>query len=138
MSNYYELILDALKEREKTIKDLEENGILAKNTFYIFKTTAPSLNTMIKIANFIHMTIDYILDRTTDNKFKKYTLKQSTLYNNISKMMMSTSQSKLCDELGISRTNFSRWSNGTKPTLSKLLILADYLHCTIDELLEHE
>ena len=35
MSNYYELILDALNESGKTIKDLEENGILAKNTFYI-------------------------------------------------------------------------------------------------------
>lgn len=138
MSNYYELILDALNESEKTIKDLEENGILSKNTFYIFKRTAPSLIVMIKIANFLNMSIDYILDRTTDNKFKKYSLTQSKFYTYLDKIMMSISQSQLCKDLGISRTNFSRWANGTKPTLAKLIILANYLHCNIDELLEHE
>lgn len=138
MSNYYELILDALKERNKTVKDLEENGVLAKNTFYIFKQNAPSLVTMIKIANFLKMSIDYILDRVTDNKFKSYSLTQSKFYSNLENMMLSTSQSKLCNDLGISRTNFSRWSNGTNPTLAKLISLANYLHCDIDDLLDRE
>ena len=74
MSNYYELILDALNEKEKTIKDLETKGILGKNTFYIFKSSAPSLITMIKISNFLNMTIDYILDRTNENKFMQQKL----------------------------------------------------------------
>ena len=71
MFNFVELLNEKLEERDKSIQDLEENGILAKNTFYIFKHSSPSLITMIKIANFLKMSIDYILDRVTDNKFKK-------------------------------------------------------------------
>jgi len=138
MSNYYELILEVLNESDKTIKDLEDNGILAKNTFYTFQHNAPSLNTIIKIANFLNTSIDYIINRVNTNKFKKYSLTQSTFYTNLEKMMNSIPQTKLCKDLGISRTNFSRWSTGTKPTLSKLITLANYLHCNIDELLEHE
>lgn len=138
MSNYYELILDALNECGKSVKDLEERGILSKNTFYIFKHSAPSLTTIIEIANFLNMSIDYIFDRTADNDFKRYSLNQLQFYANLEKIMNSTSQSKLCKELGISRTNFSRWANGTKPTLAKLIALANYLHCDIDELLETE
>ena len=138
MSNYNELILDALNECGKSVKDLEEKGILAKNTFYIFKHSAPSLITMINIANFLNMSIDYILDRTTNNQFKRYSSNQSQFYTNLVKVMSSTSQSKLCKELEISRTNFSRWANGTKPTFAKLITLANYLHCDIDELLERE
>jgi len=93
---------------------------------------------MINIANFLHMSIDYILDRTADNRFKKYSLTQSNFYINLKKMMISASQLKLCKDLGISRTNFSRWKNGTKPTIAKLILIADYLNCNIDELLEHE
>ena len=138
MSNYYELILDALNESDKTIKDLEDKGILGKNTFYIFKTTAPSLKTIIKIANFLNMSIDYILDRTEENKFKQYTLHQSRFYSNLKRMMASISQAKLCKDLNISRTNFSRWANTTRPSLEKLISLANYLSCSIDDLLEHE
>ncbi|MBQ8522315.1 MAG: helix-turn-helix transcriptional regulator [Clostridia bacterium] len=138
MSNYYELILDTLNESGKTIKDLEDNGIIAKNTFYIFKHNAPSLISMIKIANFLNTSIDYILNRVDINKFKKYSLTQSKFYANLKKMMLSTSQTKLCKDLGISRTNFSRWSTGTKPTLSKIIAIANYLNCNIDELLEIE
>lgn len=139
MSNYYELILDALKENGKAIKDLEEYGILGKNTFYIFKSTAPSLPIVIDIANFLNMSIDYMLNRVEDNYFREYSVIQKGFYENLINVMGNgVSQVKLCKDLGISRTNFSRWKNGTIPTMSKLVSLSNYLNCTIDELLEHK
>ena len=84
------------------------------------------------------MSIDYILDRVADNKFRGYKLNQINFYDNLNEMMLSVSQLKLCKDLGISRTNFSRWAKGTEPTIAKLVLLSDYLHCNIDDLLERE
>ena len=138
MINYYELILDVMAEKGKTIKDLEENKIIGKNSFYIFSKTAPSLKTLIKISNFLKTSIDYILNRTTENNFIKYSNNQETFFNNLIKLLKSLniSQSKMATELGLSRTNFSRWKNGTEPSLSKLVLIANYLKCNIDDLLE--
>lgn len=135
-----ELILDVMNEQGKSIKDLENAGILGKNTFYIFYKTAPSLNTIIKIANFLKVSIDYILDKSQDNYFKKYKLDQTNFYNNLKRMMEIShiSQLQLCKDLNISRTNFSRWNNGTSPSVTKLITLSNYLNCNIDDLLECE
>ena len=140
MLNFDELILDAMNEKSKSIKDLENAGILGKNSFYIFSKTAPSLNTMIKIANFLEMSIDYILYKSEDNHFKKYKLNQTNFYNNLKRNMqlLNISQSQLCKDLNISRTNFSRWNNGTSPSITKLITLTNYLNCTINDLLDFE
>ncbi|MBQ8762205.1 MAG: helix-turn-helix transcriptional regulator [Clostridia bacterium] len=140
MLNFSELILEVMNEKGKTIKDLENNNILSKNTFYIFKDTAPSLNSIIKIANYLNTSIDYIIGNTTENNFKKYKINQFNFYNKLNKLLQSAkiSQVKLCKDLEISRTNLSRWKNGTQPTLNKLISLATYLRCYIDELLEYE
>lgn len=108
MSNCYELILDALNGRGKSIKDLEETGILGKNTFYIFKHTMPSLTTIIKIADYLQMLIDYILDLVNINNHKKYSPKQNIFYANLIQQMSSISRLKICADLGFSRSNFSR------------------------------
>ncbi len=140
MSNYGELILEILIEKGKTIKDLERNNILAKNSFYSFSKTAPSLASMIKIANYLELSIDYIVGTTDDNNFKRYKLKQTKFYDNLEKMRSSLniSKLKLCSDLGISRTNFSRWKYGTAPSISKIVDIAKYFECNIDELLETE
>ena len=106
----------------------------------IFSKTAPSLNTMIKIANFLEMSIDYILYKSEDNHFKKYKLNQTNFYNNLKRNMqlLNISQSQLCKDLNISRTNFSRWNNGTSPSITKLITLTNYLNCTINDLLDFE
>lgn len=138
MSNFSELLLDIMDEKGKSIKDLEESKIIGKNTFYIFSKTYPSLNTIIKIANFLNVSIDYLLDKSTENKFKPYKLEQNNFYNTLSIILKKNniSQTKLCSDLQISRTNFSRWKNGTQPSLEKLILISTYLNCSIDDLLE--
>lgn len=136
--NYRELILDALVEQGKTIKDLEREGVLGKNTFYIFKNTAPSLKKLIKIANYLKVSLDYMLDKTIENNYKEYNINQIGFYSKLQNLMKyaNISQSKFCADLNFSRTNFSRWKNGTLPSLSKLIAISNYLNCSIDDLLE--
>lgn len=137
MFNNYELILEVLNENGKSIKDLENNKILAKNSFYVFSKTAPSLQILIKIANYLEVSIDYILNRTLENNFRPYKFEQKMFYKKLTDILKSlnVSQSKICKDLNISRTNFSRWKNGTQPSLTKLIAISNYLKCNIDDLL---
>ncbi|MBP3432080.1 MAG: helix-turn-helix transcriptional regulator [Clostridia bacterium] len=138
MTNFYDLISDVLQERNKSIKDLENDGVLTKNTFYNFKDTAPSLSNIIAIANYLSVSIDYIIGNTSENKFKRYSPTQPNLYSKISALLNSSgiSQSKLCKAVGISRTNFSRWNHGATPKLSTLIEICKYLSCNLDDILE--
>lgn len=47
------------------------------------------------------------------------------------------SQQQLADKLGVSQQAVAQWENGErKPRTEKLQLLAEILHCTIDELFE--
>ncbi len=140
MSNFVELLEDALFENDKTWKDLENAGIICKRTFYQYKTYTPFLTTILKIVNYLEISLDYFTNRTDDNKFKKYKLDQSLFFDNLSKILKSLNISKtqLAKDINIGRPNFSYWKNGSLPKLVTLFDLANYLNCNIDDLLEHE
>ena len=129
-----------MEEKGVTIKDVESNGILSKNSFYLFLRSDPSLETLIKLANYLEVSIDYIVGNTTENKFHKYKSNQSNFYNTLITTLKSygINKSKLCKDLGMSRTTIYRWKAGTAPSYSSLITLAKYLRCNIDDLLEHE
>lgn len=138
--NYFSIIKDVLNEKNKTILDLEKDNVIKKNIFYEFKYCCPSLKNIINIANYLKLSIDYILENTTENNFFKYKLEQNNIYNKLVEALKiaNISQVKFCKDLGISRTNFSRWNNGATPKLSTLIDVSKYLGCRIDDLLEKE
>lgn len=140
MSKFSELLLDVMNEKNITIKDLEENGVLGKNTFYLFNRTDPSLITILKLCNFLKVSIDYLLDKSPINKFKKYSPDQLNFYKNLSDIMNTQhiTISKLCNDLGMSRTSLYRWKDGTLPSFASLMSLSGYLNCSIDDLLEKD
>ena len=73
------------------------------------------------------------------NNFQKYSLDQSAFYDNLETYRKNAkiSQSKLAKDLNISRTNFSRWANGTMINIYNLIELSKYFNCNIDALLNH-
>lgn len=137
MSKFIECLTDVMKDKGITIKDLENNNILSKNSFYLFVRSDPSLNTIIKLANFLKVSIDYLLDRSTTNNFHEYSLDQSKFYETLMKIIKDTNinKTKVCQDLNMSRTNFYRWKSGTEPSLSTLISLSNYLGCPIDDFL---
>ena len=138
--NYFSLIKDVLNEKNKSILDLEKDKIIKKNIFYEFKYCCPSLDNIISIANYLEVSIDYIFEKTTQNRFQKYKTQQDNIYKKLIEILQTEniSQVKFCKDLGISRTNFSRWKNGAQPKLSTIIDITNYLNLTIDDLLERE
>ena len=140
MLNFVELLNEKLEERDKSIKDLEDCGVIPKNSFYQYKTYTPFLPTVLKIANFLEMSLDYFVNRTPNNNFKEYNLEQHSFFDKLQKMIKfsHSSQIKLAKNINIGRTNFSYWKNGSLPKLITLVDIANDLGCFIDDLLEHK
>ncbi|MBQ8431067.1 MAG: helix-turn-helix transcriptional regulator [Clostridia bacterium] len=139
MSNFYEMVFDALEENHKTFKDLEDAGVIKERVYYQFKDFTPFLPQVLKIANFLEMSLDYITNRDSKNKFKKYKTKPN-FYINL-KRLLNNSQIKQCNlekELNLGRSNFTYWKNGSLPKLNTIIQIADYLKCSIDDLLDYE
>jgi len=138
--NFVELLSDALLEKGKTWKDLENAGVICRRGFYQYKTYTPFLPSVLKIANFLEMSLDYFTNRVDKNVFKRYKIKQTLFFENLDKIMKSynISQCQLAKDLNIGRTNFLYWKSGSLPKLITLVDLSNYLNCSIDDLLEHE
>jgi len=138
MSNFYELIFDVLTEQGKTFQDLENAGVVGKNIFYQYKTNTPYLQTVIKIANYLNVSLDYLSNRTTNNNFKEYLQTGDIFYGKFIKLLdeLKISQTKLSRDLNLGRSNFTYWSKGSLPKLNTLIEIANYLGCSIDDLLE--
>lgn len=140
MSNFKCMLNDVLIEKGKTFGDLENAGIICERTFYQYKDFTPYLQTVIKIANYLNVSIDYIVDRTAENNFKRYSETQLHFCENLLKIMKvgNISQCKIADDLQIGRSNFVYWRRGRSPKLNTLIELANYLNCNIDDLLDTE
>lgn len=140
MSFLLETILEIMNEKGITIKDLEENKVIGKNTIYSFNKSIPSLKTFVKISNFLQTNIAYLVGLSNYKYYVEYDLENLNFYNNLMVILQKEkiSQSKLCKDLKISRSNFSRWKNGTNPSINKLIEIASYLYCGIDDLLSHK
>ena len=140
MSNFVELLSEALEERQKSFKDLENDGIISKRAFYQYKTYTPFLPAILKIVNYLKFSLDYFANRVSKNYFKTYKIEQTKFFEKLKARLknLEISQTQLCNELNIGRTNFSYWKNGSLPKLHNLIDIANYLNCDIDDLLEHD
>jgi len=140
MSNFLDLLKDVLLETGKSFKDLEEAGILHSRTFYQYKDNTPNLLTIIKIANFLNVSLDYLTGRSSVNDFSQYKEEQKNCYENILSILRENniSQSQLSRDTKIGRPNFTYWKQGRLPKLNTLILLANYLSCSIDEFLDLE
>ncbi len=138
--NFYAMVKDVLIEQDKSFEDLENAQIIPRRSFYQFKACTPYLSAVIKIANFLQVSLDYLTGRSTKNVYKKYCEDQCGFYNKLTSFLSSSniSQSKLSRDLSISRPNFTYWKQGTLPKLETLITLSNYLNCSIDDLLDVE
>lgn len=98
----------------------------------------PSLKTAIAIANFLKVSLDYLFELATENKFKFYDLSKLNFSKNLEVLLATKNISarQLCKELKYSRANVLRWKNGVTPSIQSLLELANYFSCTIDDILK--
>ena len=136
--DFITLINEVLEERNKTTKNLFEDGIISENTFYKYRNRYPNLKTLLKLANYLEVSVDYLFGLRDDNKFKPYSLEQKNLYNRIISLIESSgiSQRKFSKDLNYSRVNLLRWKKGTNPNVQSLIEIAKYFNVLLDDLLD--
>lgn len=107
---------------------------------YVHKKQAPYVGSLIKIADFLHCSIDYLLGRTDDGseKFFKPCLPFSERLEVLRKEKELPSN-KIYDHEGISKSSYYEWRRGVSlPTLANLVSLAKIFDCSVDYILGRE
>lgn len=137
MTDFITIIKNVLEEKGKTVQYLLDSKIISRDTFYKYKQRNPSLSTLIRIANFLQVSIDYLFERSDENHFFKYAENQSGFYENLMKMIGASNMSvrQFCKEMGYAKDNVTRYKHGVQPSVRTVLELADYFRCNIDDLL---
>ena len=79
MIDFIASVKNVVEEEGKTIQDLFNDKIISENTFYKYKHRYPSLNTLVKIANYLKVSIDYLFSLTTENNYLFYNINNQQL-----------------------------------------------------------
>ncbi len=138
MLDFISIVKNNLNEQNKTIDNLFKDNVVSKNTFYKYKQRFPSLKTLIKIANYLKVSIDYLLELKDENCFKNfYVYNKDVFYKNLILFIQNKKIScrKLCKDLNYSKDNIYRWKKGVIPSIRNMIELAKYFDCHIDDLL---
>ncbi len=138
MITFSELVKNILAEQNKSTENLFIDNVISKNTFYKYKQRYPSLNSVIKIANYLKVSIDYLFNLKDENDFSgNYSFDSEIFYHNLSTFIKNKNISfrKFCRDLNYSPDNILRWKKGVVPSVANLLEIAKYLNCYIDDLL---
>ena len=138
MIDFIKLVENVLEEQEKSTQDLFKNNVVSENTFFKYKHRYPSLKTLIKIANYLKVSLDYLFEFTNENQFEEYKEEKIHFYKNLINYIDSKkiSARQFCKNLGYSKDNVLRWKKGVLPTLQRLLEITDYFGCSIDDLIK--
>lgn len=130
-------INNVLEEQGKTIKELFDNEVISENTFYKYKHRFPSLKTLLKVCNYLKVSIDFLFEISDTNNFRTYTYSSEKFYNNIIKILKNKNISgrKFCQDLKFSADNLIRWKKGTTPSLQSVIEIVNYFDCSLDDLL---
>jgi len=137
MTSFINIVQNILEEQGKTKEDLFNNKIISKDTFYKYKHRNPSLQTLIKIANYLQVSIDYMYEKSDNNHFKLYSNNQKGFYDNLINLINTTGISirQFCKDLNYAKDNVLRYKKGVLPTIRTLFEIAEYFNCNIDDLL---
>lgn len=137
MIDFIKLVENILEEEGKTKQDLFDNNVVSENTFFKYRQRYPSLKTVIKISNYLNVSLDYLFEFSNENHFKKYDIDNLKFYENLISFIdnKKISARKFCKDLGYAKDNILRWKNGIQPTIQRLLEMTGYFGCSLDDLI---
>ncbi len=96
----------------------------------------PTTSTLIKIANYFNVSIDYLLGRTDKNDF--FEMSNSTFQQRFEELCKEkgVTHYKVSQDCFFDKSNVSRWlSKGYLPTLEILDMITKYFNVSIDYIL---
>ena len=138
MLNFIDVVKEVLDEQGKSTEALFSDGVISKDTFYKYRQRDPGLKTVLMIANYLKVSVDYLFERNNENVFCcPYVYNAQTFYENLMRYIdcKKVSGRQFSKDLGYSRDNIARWKRGVMPTAKNILEIADYFGCQADDLL---
>lgn len=137
MIDFIKVVENILEEQGKSKQSLFEDCVVSDNTFFKYRQRYPSLKTVIKIANYLNVSLDYLFEFSNENRFKEYDIDNLKFYENLISFINNKkiSARKFCKDLGYAKDNILRWKNGIQPTIQRLLEMTGYFGCSLDDLI---
>ena len=137
MIDFIKSVENILEEQGKSKQSLFEDCVVSANTFFKYRQRYPSLKTVIKIANYLNVSLDYLFEFSNENRFKEYDIDNLKFYENLISFINNKkiSARKFCKDLGYAKDNILRWKNGIQPTIQRLLEMTGYFGCSLDDLI---
>lgn len=137
MSKFKETLNEILEDKEISYFKFAEMVGVPATTLYNQKLFNPSLNSALKIVDYLSSSLDYFegkTDKIICSFNKDYII---NFYENLEKELTRQNiyKKQLCRECGITYRTLKRWKNGTLPSYENLLKISNYLDVSMDELL---
>ena len=138
MSNFKETLKEILCEKNLSRREIAKISEL-KNARLIYNLNNynPKIDTALKIVDFLDSSLDYF-ERKIDYFSCEYDKDYKINFFENLKQTMEEQKIKvktLCSETGIGESTYYDWKNGKMPQYENLVLVANYLDCSIDGLL---
>lgn len=140
MIDFITAVKNYLEDEGKSVDCLFADNVISKDTFYKYKQRNPSLQTLIKVVNYLQVSIDYLYEKSDVNNFSKYSTDQSKFYEYLTELIRKSNLSnrQFCKEMNYQKDNIIRYKNGVVPSVRTLFEIAEYFGCSVDDLLTKE
>ncbi|HEM9532901.1 TPA: helix-turn-helix transcriptional regulator [Streptococcus agalactiae] len=142
LTNFPQKLREERKKRGFTQQEVADKIGINRGSYSNWENgkREPTLDNIIKLANILDVTVDYLLGRSDNfsntivlskNNMKSFSKRLKEL-----RLEKNQTQRQLADELGVNRVNVTRWEKGnTEPSFSKLIELSKLLNTTPNYLL---
>lgn len=136
METIKDRILEILQEQNISISEFCKMARVGKNAIYELDKFTPSLTNILKMADFLNVSLDYLagLPENESTILKDYKIK---FYENLNEILeqKQISKNKFMRDLNLSTDAFTRWKRGAVPYFSTLIEIANYLNVSLDYLI---
>ena len=137
----FNIFSDSIKEYLETHSITKKEfakraNVSARNVcLWINRTNYPNLDSLIKVADFLNCSLDYLLERSDQEKYYPST-KSTTFFIRLNDLIEkegvhANSIAKICN---FKYSNFSIWKKATQPKPEILSALADHFNVSVDYL----
>lgn len=130
IKEYLEIYSITKKEFAKRANVSERNVCL-----WVNKTNYPNLDSLIKAANYLNYSLDYLLGRSDQEKYYPST-KSTTFFIRLNDLIEKEGvhPNRIARICNFRNSNFFKWKKGTQPKPEILSALADHFNVSVDYL----
>ena len=137
--SFYDNLKDYMILNDVKIQDISKATDIEDSVLYDYaKGSIPNIEHAVKLANYMNCTLNYLMgidEEPNNSKFKSnYDISVfSNRYDNLLKEN-NIAHYRLCKEKGLNYSSHYAWQHGAKPSMTSLIIIAQYFDVSIDYL----